>query len=449
MTDHRDLADARGPVSPEGAFGNAAPLVRAIRILLLILLLLAALVAAWRYAGGGGGTSADAGHNHAAMTGGDTLRPVALDDGAARRIGVTYAVVRQGTLASEVRTVAQVTFDESRLAAIAPKIDGWVEDLYVNTTGQPVLAGDPLLTIYSPMLVTAQEELLLARKLGDEVAGASVETRQRTAELREAARRRLQYWDISDAQLARLESTGEVTRTMTLRAPVGGVVIQKNVLAGQRIMAGDALYQVADLGTVWLEGEVFERDLAAVQLGQAVTAEFDALPGETRRGRITYLYPTLNPDTRTARVRVALANPGLRLKPGMYATLRITTPASHRALLVPRSAVLATGERQMVFVRRPDGKFEPRLVVTGMSNDEETEVLSGVALGDTVVRSATFLLDAESNLGSSMGGMGDMPGMDMTKPVAPGGKPGTSTPPAGAPSRAAPARGAEHSGHEE
>lgn len=449
MTDHRDLTHPRGPESPDRAFGSAAPRARAIRTILLSLLLLGALAVAWRYSGGGGDTSADTGHNHGAMAGGDTLLPVVLDDEAARRIGVTYAVVRQGTLASEVRTVAQVTFDETRLSAIAPKIDGWVEDLYVNATGQPVRAGDPLLTIYSPMLVTAQEELLLARKLGTEVTGASADTRKRTDELREAARRRLQYWDISDAQLARLESTGEVTRTMTLRAPVSGVVIQKNVLAGQRIMAGDALYQVADLGTVWLEGEVFERDLAAVQLGQAVTAEFDALPGETRRGRITYLYPTLNPDTRTARVRVALANPGLRLKPGMYATLRITTLASRPALIVPRSAVMATGERQMVFMRRPNGKFEPRLVVTGTSNDEETQVLSGIALGDTVVRSATFLLDAESNLGSVMGGMGDMPGMDMTKPVAPGGKPGTTTPPGGAPSRGAPARAAEHSGHGE
>jgi len=182
-------------------------------------------------------------------------------------------------------------------------------------------------------------------------------------------------------------------------------------------MAGDPLYRIVDLSTVWMEGEVFEQDLPSVRLGQRVTADLEALPGQAFRGRITYVYPTLNADTRTARVRVEVPNPGLRLKPGMYATFRLTGSGRASALSVPRTAVLSTGERNLVFVKRPDGMLEPRLVVLGMATDDRIEILHGVAAGDTVVASATFLIDAESNLGTALGGMGDMPGMDMTAPT--------------------------------
>lgn len=349
-----------------------------------------------------------------------TPQQVMLDEPAARRIGVSYAAVLRGTLSAEVRTVAQVTYDETRVRTISPRIDGWVEQLFVNATGQPVTRGQPLLSVYSPMLVSAQEELLLAGRLGLSVARADSGTQRGASDLRAAARRRLQYWDIPDAQIDELERTGEVTRTMTLRSPASGVIVQKNVLAGQRIMAGDALYQVADLSVVWIEGEVFERDLASVRAGQWVGAEFDALPGETRRGRITQVYPVLNPDTRTARVRVELTNSGLQLKPGMYATLRIAGTTTRPELLVPRGAVLSTGERHLVFVKHPDGTLQSRVVTIGISTDEQTQVLTGLALGDTVVRSATFLIDAESNLGAGHSGMGPMPGMDMGPPASAG-----------------------------
>jgi len=190
---------------------------------------------------------------------------------------------------------------------------------------------------------------------------------------------------------------------------------------------------VADLATVWVEGDVYEQDLRAVRQGQAATAELDAYPGERWTGRIAYVYPTLSPETRTARVRVALANPGRRLMPGMYATLHIEGAGRAAALTVPRAAILATGERQLVFVRRPDGRLEPRLVEVGAASDDRVEIIRGLTLGDTVVASATFLLDAESNLGTALGGMGDMPGMEFTLPP-------TGTPPAPAP---APARRAD------
>ncbi len=353
-------------------------------------------------------------HDHGGATaGGNASLPVSLTPSDAQRIGVTYAVVTVGPLGGEIRTVAQVTFDETKVYTIAPKIDGWVDHLVVNATGQYVAAGQPLLTVYSPMLVSAQEELLLARRLQGDVAEASVDARRSASDLLQSSRRRLAYWDISAREIAEIERTGAVRKTMTLRAPVGGFVLEKNVLAGQRIMSGDAMFKVADLRTVWIEGEVFEQDLAAVRAGQTVRIEFQALPGESRVGRISYVYPTLNPDTRTVRVRVALPNPDLRLKPGMYATIRITGTVRPNAVTVPRSAVLSTGERSIVFVREKNGQLTPREVTPGASSDERIEILNGLAAGETVVASATFLVDAESNLGKALGGMGDMPGMDI------------------------------------
>jgi membrane fusion protein, copper/silver efflux system len=344
-----------------------------------------------------------------------TEKPVMLTADAARRIGVTFAPVTLGPLGREVRTVAQVSYDETGLRTISPKIDGWVEQLYVNFTGQPVSVGQPLLSVYSPMLVSAQQELLLAGRLMQSLSGASSDARQGAADLQAAARRRLQYWDISDAQIARLERTGEVLKTLTLRSSANGVVIEKNVQQGQKIMAGEVLYKVADLSTVWIEGEVFERDLSGLRLGSMVNVSLEALPGEKLTGRITYLYPTLNAETRTERIRVALPNPGNRLKPGMYATILIEG-TTQSMLSVPRSAVLSTGERNLVFVRGPKGDLEPREVSIGFSTNDRTEILSGVKVGDTVVASATFLVDAESNLSSALGGMGDMPGMEVSTP---------------------------------
>lgn len=345
--------------------------------------------------------------------------PVTLTATEAQRIGVTYATATMGALAKEVRTVGQVTFDETRVRTITLKIDGFVERLIVNSTGQAVAAGQPLLTIYSPMLVTAQEELLLAKRLQGDVSAASGETRRSADDLLSSARRRLAYWDIPADEIREIERSGQVRKTLTLRAPVGGYVLEKNVLAGQKIMAGEALYKVADLSTLWVEGEVFEQDLSTVRVGGSVQADFAALPGEHRMGRISYIYPTLNPDTRTVRVRVVLSNPNLTLKPGMYATIRIAGRERANVLTVPRSAVLSTGERSIVFVREANGQLTPREVALGTTSDDRIEVLRGLSAGETVVASATFLVDAESNLGKSLGGMGNMPGMEMTTPPKP------------------------------
>ena len=381
--------------------------------------------------------SADAGHDHASMAvAGDSARSVSLAAVDQRRIGITFAPVTLGPIGREVRTVGQVAVDETRVRTVTTKVDGWVERLHVDFTGQLVERGAPLLAIHSPMVVTAQEELLLARRLTGDVAGGGAETRDAADDLVTSARRRLAWWDVPADEIARIERTGQVQRTVTLRAPASGFVLEKNVTTGQRVMAGEALYRVADLSTVWVEGEVYEQDLRAVAVGRPVTAEFDALPGERRAGRVAYVHPTLNPETRTVRVRVALANPGLRLKPGMYATLLLEGAARGATLSVPRGAVLATGERQLVFVRRRDGQLEPREVRTGGTSDARIEILSGLAIGDTVVASATFLIDAESNLGTALGGMGNMPGMEITTPPSNGPDTARARRPAPAPSPA-------------
>lgn len=347
----------------------------------------------------------------------DSARAILIGRVDAERIGVTYAAVTREPVSKEVRAFAQVMVDETRITGISAKIDGWVERLFVDYTGQPVTRGEPLLSIYSPMLVSAQEELLVARHLGDRVSQGTPDAVNGAVSLAAAARRRLAYWDVPEADIARLERTGEVTKTVTLRSPASGVVIEKDVVAGQGVMAGQTLYRVADLSEVWLEGEVFEQDLAAVRVGAEASADFQALPGVRRRGRVTYVSPTLDPETRTAKVRVALPNGDLALKPGMVATLHFSAPGAATLASVPRSAVLSTGERSMVFVLRRDGRLEPHEVTLGTANDERVQILRGLTVGDTVVASATFLVDAESNLGTALGGMGNMPGMDMAKPV--------------------------------
>lgn len=398
-------------------FGRStSPRTKRLRAAALLLALAAAAGVAFWATRGSGAAAAAASHAHGAATGGGEAMPVTLGSGEQARIGVTFAPVLRTPLDRAVRTVAQVTYDETRVKTVAPLIDGWVDRLFVNFTGQVVRPGDPLFSIYSPMVVTAQQELLLARRLVNDLSGATPEAATGARELLESSRRRLRYWEIPSDEIQRVEETGEMRRTVTLRSPYGGVVVEKPVLAGQRIMAGDVVYKIADLSRVWLEGEVFERDLGAVRLGLPVTAEFTALPGVVREGRVTYIYPTVNPETRTARIRVELPNPGLALKPGMYATIRFAARRDS-VLSVPRSALLATGERNFVFVRDAKGQFVPHTVTLGAATDTRVEILEGVGPGDTVVASGTFLVDAESNLGALMGGMGNMPGMDLTAPA--------------------------------
>ncbi len=383
------------------------------------------------------------GHDHGAMAAAaDAPKPVHLSPEAARRIGITYATAELRPLDRTVRTVASVTYDETRLANVNPKVEGWVEKLYVDFTGAPVRKGQPLLDVYSPMLVTAQEELLLARRLVDESAAAPSSVAAANArELLASARRRLAYWDIPADEIARIEQSGTPRKSLTLRAPASGIVVEKDVVQGARIMPGMNLYRIADLSTVWVEGDVFEKDLSLVSVGQHARVTLESYPGREFDGVVTYVYPTVSVQSRTGRVRVALKNPGLELKPGMYANIELAVPGTD-ALVVPRTAVLTTGERSLVFVKDADGMLQPREVQAGLASDDVVEIRAGLTAGDIVVASAAFLVDAESNLGSAMG---SMPGMDMGVPT------GSDTGAESTPGVSMPTTGSEgakaHAGH--
>jgi Cu(I)/Ag(I) efflux system membrane fusion protein len=343
---------------------------------------------------------------------------VTLGSPEQRAIGITFAPVESGPLGRVVRSAGTVAYDETRMTTVTSKVEGWVESLSIDFTGEQVARGQPLLSLYAPEIVTAQQELLLGKSLVDELRDGDPAARRSAEAMVAASRRRLEYWDVPAAEIAAVEASGVPSRTVSLRARTPGFAVEKNVEAGQRVMPGDPLYRVADLRVVWIEGAVYERDLPLIRTGAVVRAEFTALPGVERKGRVGYIGPTLDPDTRTVRIRVEVANPDFSLRPGMYAALEVES-LSRTTLSIPRTAALVTGKRTLVFLKRPGGRFEPREVTLGSSTDERYEVLTGLAVGDTVVASGTFLLDAESNLGTLLGGMGGMPGMDLAPPAAP------------------------------
>jgi len=325
-----------------------------------------------------------------------------------RALGVVYTTVTRGELTRTIRAVGRIEAAETNIADVTPKIDGFVERLHVNTTGEAVKLGEPLLTLYSPMLVAAQEELLTAKRLAAQVDSSAGEAYRSAQAMLEAARRRLAYWDITPEQIARVESTREVTRTLTLVAPVNGIVLEKDVVEGQRVAPGMRLYRLADLSTVWVEGELFEQDLQFVQEGARAHIEVAAYPGVHLMGRVSFVYPTVDERSRTNRVRVTVANPDLRLKPGMYATVYFDVRIGDDVIGVPVEAIVATGERNLVFHRHEDGSLHPHEVVLGARAGRLVQVLAGLEEGETIVASANFLVDAESRLaatGSSMPGM--------------------------------------------
>ena len=349
---------------------------------------------------------------------------VQLTSGELRQFGVTFSTAEIRPLTTEVRTVGLVTFDERRLAQVAPKFGGFVERLYVNFTGQPVGRGHPLLDIYSPELVAAQQELLVARQLERTMGQSSVPgVAPRGMSLVAAARQRLRLWDMSEAQINSVLQSGRVRRTITLYSPAGGTVVEKNVVDGQAVMAGQTLYTIADLRSVWVDAELRESDVANVRIGSGADIELNAYPGRTLKGRITYFYPTVQEQARTVKARIDVANTGGILRPGMYATVLIQTPL-RSALTVPRSAAINTGERSVVFVDMGGGRLMPHDVVLGRVAGDYVEVISGLEPGQRVVTSAQFLLDSESNIGEVMKAMigqtgsADMGGMDMSSPGA-------------------------------
>jgi len=325
-----------------------------------------------------------------------------------RALGIVYTTVERGPLMRTIRTVGRIEASEPQIADITPKIEGFVERLFVATTGEAVRRGQQLLTIYSPALVAAQQELLTAKRLAAQVDGVTGEARRNAQTMLDAARRRLTYWDITDEQVARVEATGEVTKTLTLVSPVSGIVLEKHVLEGQRVKPGERLYRIANLSTIWVEGAVFEQDLQIVREGQQAHIEVSAYPGVHMMGRVSFVYPTVDERSRTNRVRLTVANPDLRLKPGMFATMYLDAEIGGDVISVPLDAVVATGARNLIFHHHEDGSLHPHEVVLGMRAGDRVQVLAGLEEGEVIVASANFLIDAESRL---VGTGGEMPGM--------------------------------------
>jgi Cu(I)/Ag(I) efflux system membrane fusion protein len=328
---------------------------------------------------------------------------VAISPERIQMLGVRTEAVTRRRMAHTVRAVGTVAADERRIGVVNPKFEGWIEKLLVNTTGQTIRRGEPLLEVYSPDLVLAQREYLVARSASAEMAHADPMARDNARAIADAALARLKNWDISADQIARLQRTGSATRTLTLRAPIAGVVMDKQALEGLHFAPGDMLYRIADLSRVWLLAEVYEQDLAQIRPGDTANISVQAYPGRVFEGRVAFVYPTVNAQTRTAKVRIEVPNLELLLKTDMYATVEIASPADSTAILaVPDSAVLDTGTRQTVLIDRGKGRYEPRAVKLGARAGGYAAVVDGVREGEKVVTGANFLIDAESNLRAAL-----------------------------------------------
>lgn len=324
-----------------------------------------------------------------------------------QKLGVRTEATALRELMRTVRAVATVQTDERRQFTLVTKFEGWIQQLYVNTTGQIVKKGDALMDVYSPDLITAQQEYLIALKGLQSTADSAPDVRQAMQRLVESALQRLRNLDIAEPEIRRLQREGQVQQYLTLRSKADGVVLEKKAIEGQRFMPGDTLYQIADLSNVWMLADVFEQDLGMIHTGQSATVRVDAYPGNVFNGEVAFIYPSITPETRTAVVRIVLPNPDGLLKPAMYARVEFASSHSkNKVLTVPDSAVLDTGTRRVVLVERGAGQFEPRTVKLGFHADGYAEVLGGLRLGESVVIKANFLIDAESNFKSALSGFG-------------------------------------------
>jgi RND family efflux transporter MFP subunit len=336
-----------------------------------------------------------------------------------QKLGVKSEAAAMRELNTTLRVTGRIEIDERRTYTIAPKFEGWVEKLYVNSTGQIVSKGQPLFEVYSPELVSAQREHALAVQGLGALNGADDETKKSMQRLADASAARLKNWDVAGASLAELpspqssplkgrgsererQSSTPDSSHITFRAPVSGAVLEKKAVQGMRFMPGEVLYQIADLSSVWVIADVPEQSIAQLQLGSRAQVTVDAYLNQIFDGKVEFIYPTLNTATRTVPIRIALQNSKGLLKPAMYASAQIAVGKLGKVLSIPSSAVIDGGARKVVLVRLAEGRFEPRTVTLGSRSEDYVQVLSGVAEGEAVVTSANFLIDAESNLKAAL-----------------------------------------------
>ncbi len=336
--------------------------------------------------------------------GGTPRGDVTIDPRRQQLMGVRTVAAARVTMAPTIRTVGLVRDDETRLADVNVKLEGWIRELYVDSTGQPIAQGQPLFTLYSPDLLATEHEYLLALKTRDQVQHSILpDARERAEQLVAAARQRLILWDLPAQEIRALEERRQPHDAVAFQSPVSGVVIEKQALKGMHVMPGQTLYKVADLSVVWIEAEVYEGELPLVRVGQRATVMLEAYPGERFTGRAIYIYPYVDERTRTNKVRYAFGNRGGRLKPGMYANVEIAASAGS-AIVVPTDAVLDSGKEQVVFVAEGEGYFVPRPVKIGRRLGDRIQIVAGIREGEQVATGATFFLDSESQLRASLQG---------------------------------------------
>jgi Cu(I)/Ag(I) efflux system membrane fusion protein len=331
------------------------------------------------------------------------LATVNIDPQRQQLIGLRTAEATRGPVAGSWRTVGRVGVDETRVHHVNIKVSGFVEHVYVDYVGKYVKAGEPLFSIYSPDLLSVQQEFLVAlrtrKALGDGPEASAGDN------LVESARERLRLWDIPESEIARLEKTGEPRKTLTLHSPMSGVVTKKDVVMGHRLEEGAMPYEITDLSAVWVLADAYESDLSRLKLGMTANLTLQAFPNRTFKGKVIFVDPILDPKTRTAKVRLAFPNPTGDLRPEMFGEVTLQSPA-REGLRIPADAVIDSGTKKVVFVALGEGKFQPREVKLGTAGTEFVEVLSGLQPGDKVVTRANFLIDSESRLRASLAAMG-------------------------------------------
>jgi membrane fusion protein, copper/silver efflux system len=335
----------------------------------------------------------------------DTPRaPIQLDARRRQMLGVRLLTVDTGPIERHIRAVGVVRYDETRLSEVNLKLDGWISRLHVNSTGQAIRRGQPLLDLYSPELVATGQEYLLALSTREAMQTSQVADASAQADrLVESARQRLLLWDLPAESIEEIARTGKADGTVTLRSPATGTVIEKPVVEGMRADAGQTLYRIADLSRVWVEAEVFESDAPFVRTGASATVTMDAWPGERLTGRAVYIYPFVEEQTRAIRVRFEFPNPKQRLKPGMFANIELTASLGS-GVTIPTEALLDSGRERVVFVSEGDGYFQPRQVQTGHRVGDRVQITDGLAPGETIAGGAAFFLDSESQLRAAAGG---------------------------------------------
>jgi RND family efflux transporter MFP subunit len=337
-------------------------------------------------------------------------------------IGVKYGEVGYKFVSRTLRAVGRVAYDETKMTRVHPKVEGWIEHVFVDFTGKQVKQGEPLISIYSPELWQTQQEYLLARTGRNELAKSPFREAVAGSEsLLQAARKRLELWDISDEQIQHLEHTGKPFKTLSLYSPSDGFVLTRNAYPKQRVTPETELYTIADLSTVWVIADIYEYEAPEIKLGQWATVTLSYLPGRAFRGKVAYIYPQLDNTTRTLKARIEIHNHDLTLKPDMYANVELQINYGMR-VVAPEEAVMDSGAEALVFVAHEGGYFEPRQVSIGAKVGNEVIVLNGLKSGERVVTSANFLIDSESKLKAAAGGMG-MPGMSHGGGAPAGGKP--------------------------